>query len=106
MFEGIDYCFIYPKDDDKTVNIKFLAGPYKDVIFRYGRVKIEPEGDQAYLRFHFDVIESPNIKIKKLEKDIDFRNYIGNLLNDLITANLNQVDIDETDADDNKESDL
>ena len=27
MIEGVDYCFIYPKEDAQGVNIKFLQGP-------------------------------------------------------------------------------
>ena len=33
MIEGIDYCFIYPKDDNQAVHIKLLNGTYKDTPF-------------------------------------------------------------------------
>ena len=41
MIEGIDYCFIYPKDDGQSVHIKLLDGPYKDTIIKYGKVKFK-----------------------------------------------------------------
>ena len=96
MLEGTDYCFIYPKEDEQTVHIKFLQGPYKDTVYKYGKVKFKEENEQVYLLFAYDVLESPVAKPKKLEKDLDFKNYIGDLLVDLMSANLEQDIIDET----------
>jgi hypothetical protein len=106
MIEGIDYCFIYPKDDATTVHIKFLEGPYKDTIYKYGKVKFKEENDQVYLLFAYDVLESTFMKPKKLEKDSDFKNYIGDLLVQLMSGNLEQDIIDETGTDDSQEFDL
>jgi hypothetical protein len=106
MIEGIDYCFIYPKDDGAAVNIKFLEGPYKDTIFKYGKVKFKEENDQVYLLFAYDVLESPVKKSAKLEKDDDFKNYIGDLLVEIMSSNIEQEVIDETGTDDIKEPNL
>jgi len=106
MLEGTDYCFIYPKEDEQTVHIKFLQGPYKDTVYKYGKVKFKEENEQVYLLFAYDVLESPVAKPKKLEKDLDFKNYIGDLLVDLMSANLEQDIIDETGTDDSQESNL
>ena len=78
MIEGVDYCFIYPKNDETAVHIKFLDGPYKNTTFKYGKVKFKEEDQQVYLLFAYDVIESTVDKPRKLEKDTDFKNYIGN----------------------------
>ena len=104
MIEGQDYCFIYPKDDKQTVHIKFLEGPYKDTIFKYGKVKFKEENEQVYLLFAYDVLESPVDKPRKLEKNSDFKNYIGDLLVELMSGNLEQEIIDETGTDDSEES--
>ena len=106
MIEGTDYCFIYPKDEETVVNIKFLTGPYKDTTFKYGKVKIKEEPDGAHLLFAYDVLESPVMKPNKLEKDISFKNYLGDLLVEIMTSNMEQDIIDETRADDIKEPDL
>jgi len=106
MIEGTDYCFIYPKDDGTSVHIKLLTGPYKETVFKYGKVKFKEENDQVYLLFAYDVLESIVAKPKKLEKDDDFKNYIGDLLVELMSGNLEQDIIDETGTDDIKESDL
>ncbi len=106
MIEGIDYCFIYPKNDETAVHIKFLEGPYKNTIFKYGKVKFKEENQQVYLLFAYDVIESPVDKPKKLEKDTDFKNYIGNLLVEIMGSNIEQEIVDEAGTDNIKESDL
>jgi hypothetical protein len=95
MIEGIDYCFIYPKDDASAVHIKLLDGPYKDTLFKYGKVKFEEKEDQVYLLFGYDVLESIVDKPRKLEKDINFKNYLGDFLVELMSANIDQEIDDE-----------
>jgi len=103
MIEGLDYCFIYPKDDGTSVHIRFLEGPYKGTVFKYGKVKFEEKGDQVYLLFAYDVIESPVDKPKKLEKDEKFKNYLGDLLVEIMGSNIEQEVVDETGTSDTKE---
>ena len=106
MNEGIDYCFIYPKDDKQSVHIKFLEGPYTGTIFKYGKVKFKEENDQVYLLFAYDVLESPVKKPAKLEKDSDFKNYIGDLLVEIMSSNMEQEVVDETGTNNSKEFNL
>ena len=106
MIEGLDYCYIYPKEDGTAVHIKFLDGPYKDTIFKYGKVKFEEKNDKIYLLFAYDVLESPVSKPSKLEKDDTFKNYIGDLLVEVMSSNIEQEIIDETGTIDSEESGL
>ena len=106
LVEGVDYCFIYPKDSETTVHIKFLTGPYKDTIFKYGKVKFKEESDGMHLLFAYDVLESPVNKPSKLEKDVDFKNYIGNLLVEIMSSNAEQEIIDETGTNDTEKPSL
>jgi hypothetical protein len=106
MTEGIDYCFIYPKDDNTAVNIRLLQGPYKDTVFKYGKVKFKEENEQIYLLFAYDVLESTVDTPKKLEKDGKFKNYLGDLLVELMSNNIEQEIVDETGTDDIKNPDL
>jgi len=103
MIEGVDYCFIYPKNDGTSVHIRFLDGPYKDTIFKYGKVKFEEKNDQVYLLFAYDVLESPVDKPKKMEKDEKFKNYLGDLLVEIMGSNIEQEVADETGTSDTKE---
>ena len=105
MIENIDYKFVFPANDDKTVHIALLQGPYKDTIFKYGQVKFDEKDGEGYLLFNYDVIESTVMKPKKLEKDEDFKNYIGNLLVEIMSGNLEQEFIDENGTTDTEESD-
>jgi len=106
MIEGIDYCFIYPKDDKETVQVKLLDGDYKDTIFKYGKVKFEEKNDEMHLLFAYDVLESIVDKPRKLEKNEDFKNYIGNLLVELMSANIETEIVDETGTSDTETPDL
>ena len=106
MIEGLDYCYIYPKEDAEGVHIKFLQGPYKDTIYKYGKVKFEEKGEQVHLLFGYDVIESDVMKPRKLEKDEAFKNYIGDLLVEIMSSNIEQEVIDETGTSDNQIIDI
>ena len=106
MIEGTDYCFIYPKNDDTTAHIRLLTGPYKDTVFKYGKGKFKEENEQVYLLFRYDVLESTVMKPSKMEKDQDVKNYLGDLLVEIMSANIEQDIIDETGTDDSQESNL
>ena len=95
MNEGLDYVYLYPDNDTNSVHIKLLTGPYENTVFKYGKVKIEEKDDNAYLLFAYDVIESPIDKPKKLEKNEKFKNYLGDMLVELMSSNLDQEMIEE-----------
>ena len=104
MIEEIDYKFVFPANDDKSVHIKLIQGPYKDTIFKYGSVKFDEKDGDGYLLFDYNVIESTVMKPKKLEKDEHFKNIIGDLLVEMITTRLAE-EVDETGTTDTEESD-
>jgi hypothetical protein len=106
MIEGVDYCYIYPKDDDKITHIKLLSGKYAGTLYKYGKVKIYEQNDQGHLVFAYDVLESPVAKPKKLEKDDDFKNYIGNFLAEIMSLNIDEEILDENGTEDPEKSDL
>ena len=106
MIEGIDYCFIYPKDDQQAVHIRLLDGPYKDTLFKYGKVKFEEKDEQMYLLFAYDVLESTIDKPRKLEKDMTFKNYLGDLLVEIMSGNLETDIVDETGTSDTEAPNL
>lgn len=103
--QGVDYEYVVDDKDVNSVHIKLLTGEYADTTFKYGKVGIEEKDDKAYLQFNFDVIKSP---VKKLEKMLEFRNYIGELLAHIISSQLDIEEsyIDENRTDDPEESDI
>ena len=104
MTEGVDYSYTFPENDPKSIHIKLLSGAYAGTVYKYGKVKFKEENEQVYLIFGYDVIESTVDKPKKLEKDEDFKNYIGNLLTEIMSSNIEQEVLDETGTNDSEES--
>jgi hypothetical protein len=99
MIENQDYEYIFPEEDKESVYIKLIGTQYDGVVYKFGKVKFEEKDDRVHLLFDYDVIESPTIEITKLEKDLNFKNYIGNFLIELISGNTDQGIIDETRTD-------
>ncbi len=93
--ENLDFKYILPENEPGVVQIQILNGEYEGVVYKYGKIKVEEKDDNAYLVFNYDIIDSPKIKAKKLEKDESFKNYIGDFLVEIISANIDQEYIDE-----------
>jgi hypothetical protein len=106
MIEGVDYCFMYPKDDANSVHVRLLSGKYEDTVFKYGRVKFEEKNNEMYLLFNYDVLESTFDKPKAMEKNEDFKNYIGNLLTEIMSSNIEQELVDEVGTSNSQEFNL
>jgi len=94
MLEDIDYTYLLPENDPVAIHIKLLTGPYVGVIFKFNRVKFEEENEEMYLQFSYDVIQYTNDK--DLDTDIDFKNYIGKLLIEIMSKNMDQEIVDES----------
>lgn len=94
MIEDIDYKYSFPEDDPEHVHIEILTGPYVDVVFKYDKVKFVEENEEMYLQFSYSVIQYKNFK--DLESDINFKNYIGELLSEIMSKNMDQEIVDES----------
>lgn len=92
MLIGKDYLLrddLY--EEDKTLPIQLLTGPYKDVILRYTTVAIkEMEDDQAKMIFDYDLLEMGNHTETSLRKDVKFTHHIGLVLNTMILETLEE----------------
>ena len=92
MLIGKDYLLrddLY--EEDKTLPIQLLTGPYKDVILRYTTVAIkEMEDDQAKMIFDYDLLEMGNHTETSLRKDVKFTQHIGLVLNTMILETLEE----------------
>ena len=103
--EGKDFIYIIPESEETTVGIKLLTGQYSDTVYQYGKVKIEEEKDGAiYLQFVYNVLESP-LKKEELEKDMNFKNHIGDVLVSIMSNNIDKGIIDEVGTDYSEEPD-
>ena len=94
MIEDIDYKYLIPENDPEMVHIELLTGPYMGVVFKYDKVKFVEENEEMYLQFSYSVIQYKNFK--DLESDINFKNYIGELLAEIMSKNMDQEIVDES----------
>lgn len=101
--EGVDFDFHKIQDSDLT-GIKLLKGKYRDIIYYYGVVKIQEQGELATVNFEFKVLESTIYTEEQLQKDTEFVTLLGEILTEII---INQsVKHDTTRNDDTEEFNL
>jgi len=83
------YVFAQRNEDDFTC-IKIIEGKYEGVIYKYDKVAFEPKpldsGDLP-LRFTYDIMVNP----KKVDVESkDFKNYIGDILIEVVEQQLKE----------------
>jgi hypothetical protein len=87
-----DYIFI-ERSPDETSYVKLVGeNEWNGTIFQYGQLRIKvdetkTDDDMAHLEFNYNIIESP-LRTEMLEHDINFKNYIGMILEQIITEAL------------------
>jgi hypothetical protein len=94
MIEDEDYKYSFPENDPEHIHIELLTGPHIGVVFKYDKVKFIEENEEMYLQFSYNVIQYTNSK--DLETDISFKNYIGELLVEIMSKNMDQELVDES----------
>ena len=84
--ENEDYCFSEIILAEETANaVKLLEGPYANVVFYYGGVKIVPENGTHRLAFQYTLWDTASFKKEDLVKSADFTNHLGDILVAIIT---------------------
>jgi len=70
--------------------IRLKTGKWKNVIFVYGKVSVKEDqtNDTATLSFTYTIQDPVDHDIDKLQSDPDFNNYLGALLQHIISENL------------------
>jgi len=83
------YVFAQRNEDDFTC-IKIIEGKYEGVIYKYDKVAFEPkplDGDDIPLRFTYDIM----VNSKKVDvESTDFKNYIGDILIEVVEQQLKE----------------
>lgn len=104
--EHVDWTYDIPEDVNENLHIKILSGEFADTVYQYGSVSVEEEknGD-VFLKFIYNVRESPLDK-DGLEKSMDFKNFIGDILVNIMTEKIEKGLKDETRTNDFEKSDL
>jgi hypothetical protein len=85
LVEGTDYEFIYSEEDPEAT-VKLLSGEYSDVCIKFSNVSVKEDDGEAYLNFNFDIIDANGSLF--LEENLDFKNYMGDILTSIIWKNI------------------
>jgi hypothetical protein len=86
-----DYVFV-EKNPNETSYVKLVAeNEWSGTVFQYGNLKVHvnEETDEAHLNFTYNIIESP-LHEDMLNEDEGFKNYIGEVLQQIITDALDK----------------
>ena len=81
------YAFAQRQGDDFSC-IKIMDGQYEGIIYKYNNVKLsqtENAEGELPLKFTYDIMANPN---DEDIKSIDFRNYIGDILVEVMEEQL------------------
>ena len=84
-----DYKFI-ESNEENWYAVELLSGKWKGVRYIYGQVSIKeaPELNTATLAFTYNVVDSKGFEEDDLLNDINFKNYLGGVLQHAIEDSL------------------
>ena len=89
------YTFV-SKKGDVWANLCILEGKFKDVIYNYGKVSINPEkeNDDGSLPFRFEYSIIDNALLQREEFGEEFFTLIGDILVDIIDDQLKEKNLE------------
>lgn len=79
------------KPSSELYSLKVLQGPYLGVIYTYGKVTLHEDEANCELKIKFDfkLEDVPdNLNKTELEESIDFKNFMGDILSQLLEDKL------------------
>lgn len=88
-----DYSIV-ESNDVEFYGVRIKQGKYKDIIVVYGKVGIkeDQETDTARLSFTYNLQDPADFDPQSLEKDEYFKNYLGAILQHIITESLEEAE--------------
>jgi len=78
------------KPSSEVYSLKVVQGPYLGVIYTYGKVSLHEDEANCELKieFKFKLEEVPdNLNEEELKKSTDFKNFMGDILSQLLEDN-------------------
>ena len=90
-----NYTFV-SKKGDTWANVCIIEGKFKDVIYNYGKVSINPEkeNDDGSLSFRFEYTIIDNALLQGEEFGEEFFTLIGDILVDIIDDQLKEKNLE------------
>jgi hypothetical protein len=66
--------------EEKVTAVKLLDGPYANVVYYYGHVKVVPEGTSHRLAYQYTIWDSAGLSKADLVQSQEFTTLIGDVL--------------------------
>lgn len=86
--EKLDYIFVDDPTNDTVYAIRIISGPYVGTIYKYANIKINEDvkRDVCTLSYTYSIMTVPSVYTAQiLESDKCFKNYIGDILSDILS---------------------
>ena len=90
IVHNVDYKFVLTEGVKDRTCIEIMQGPYKGIVFSFNNIKMpeldleEETSEEIVVQFDFDIYEYVNYKHEDLTEDVNFQQYMGTILHDLL----------------------
>lgn len=79
------YSFVENDFSDDSWHVKINEGVYKDIVYKYGKIQIKENGDEATLGFQYKIIDLPeHLDEEELNCSVEFMDTLGDILSHII----------------------
>ena len=83
-YEYDDNCSI---GKDKNLPIRITEGKYEGLVYRYGKINFEEDGEFLRCNFDYDIIANPN----GITEDQDLINFLGEIVIDVLEDEMKEI---------------
>ena len=98
-----NYEFVDMPEMDPTQNcpIKIKGGKYDGIVFRYGKISLQEQGEDLNVTMDIDIVTSPD-DFDKNEKD--FTNQVGEIFLSIVESGVETKNVEPIDLEDDVHS--
>lgn len=83
------YSFVENDFSDDSWHVKINEGEYKGVVYKYGKIQIKENEDEATLGFQYSLVDLPeHLDKEELNCSVEFMNTLGDILSHIIEDSL------------------
>lgn len=83
------YSFVENDFSDESWHVKINEGTYKDIVYKYGRIQIKENDNEATLNFQYSIVDLPDhLDQEELKCSVDFMDTLGDILSHIIEDSL------------------
>lgn len=99
MDSEIKYEFLEDPVSDvtQTCPIKIKSGPYQDIIFKFGKINLQENGEDLNVTMEIDIIDAPENFNKE---DQTFTNTVGEIFTNIVESGIEAKTLDPVDLED------